>query len=341
MYILSSPLPGLIDALSPDTTVIGGWSTTRKLKRTAPSAFIASILGSSFKTIGWADTYKDSVLGFTTSYVNTAELLAYAAGGSLALVGPGVVALTDQSGGGNHLGRGNGNSYYCPITTPAGALNAAATVGPNSKSVPLLSTGYDGLSVANNGPFLSTAFLNNGGGTGVMNTDFGTASQFFIITALRIYGTSNTYGRIGSYVAAGDSEDFQTVTSVDLLSQIATNSTTIGSLRDASGVTPIYTSTIVLGDMVLIGAYWDGTSAFLYVNGVLVATGASSGSLGTGGTYGIGDQPSAVSDPFGNSPLKSDIAEQLIGTFSNSGTLFEAGDWTLMNHDMKTFYGIP
>lgn len=341
MYILSNPLPGLLDALSPDTTAIGAWSTARKLKRTAPAAFIASIIGTSFKTIGWADTYRDSVLGFTTSYVNTAELLAYANGGSTGLVGPGTTAWIDQSSGGNDLGRGNGNSYYCPITTPSGTLNASTTAGPASKSVPLLSTGYNGLSVANNGPFLSCAFLNGGGGSGVMNTDFGAASQFFILTVLRLYGTSNVYGRIGSYVHTGDSNDFSTITSVDLLSQISTNDTTVGSIRDSGTLTPLCTTTITLGDLLLVGTYWDGTNANLYVNGSFVASGANSGSLGAGGNYGIGDQPAAVSDPFGANPLKADIAEQIIGTFSNSGTQFAAGDWALMTTDMKTFYGIP
>lgn len=307
--------PPLLNQLSAGTTVIAAYSPARKLKNGVTSPFSASILGTSF-----------FIAAFTASgLLNTAGLLSYAAGGSTAIAGTSGPSWYDQTGNGNHLARGNGNSYYCPITTPAGALNAS-TVVAGGFTVPLISTGYNGLSTANNGPFLSTC--NGTTPQQPMPVSFGASNKWWVSCIVRLKsGTGNTGGRLGSFIHTGDTQDYNASTSAVLC---ALNGSTTSGALGGNNNGAVTNGTAPVGAVCFIMVVWDGAHQTLYINGTQAAQTADTATLGSGGGFSIGDEFNAGA--FGSAPFAGDFGDYLIGT-----TLATA-DRALITQNVMKFY---
>ena len=308
----------ILNQISAGTTVVAAWSTGRLLKSGVLYSVAASIIGTSVQKIG-----------FYGGVFNSAALISYAAGGATAVQGTGGTGnyLFDQTGNANHLARGNANSYFCPLTTGAGALNAPFTC--LGKSVPGWSTGYNGLSTGNNGPFLST--VSSGGALqSPMNVSFGATNKWWFSGVVRSKsGSGSVFGRIGSFVHTGDSRDFNSPTSAVLnaLNNSNTNGFQGGNNNGAStnGEGPVGTPYHFI-------VVWDGVHQTLYINGVNVSQVANTASLGAGGTLGVGDDANAGA--FGLDSYAGDYVELMCGT-----TLASA-DLTLITANMMAAYSI-
>lgn len=309
--ILSKPI---LNQLSAGTTVIAAWSTARKLKTTATSAFYTGVVGGG-----------TSPIGFNGANVNTAALTA----ANLALYGgPGgntSQSWTDQTGNGNLLGRGNSFSSFCPITTGGGALNAPVTcVG--GFSAPMLSLQYNGLSSGNNGPYLSCAALTGS----AMATDYGTSNKFWFFAIMRRKsGVGAIAGSLANYQHGAGNPD-STLGSCDFFANF--NSTTSG-LSYAQANSGFASATTGYGAPTLIGAVFDGTHVTLYVNRVPGTASTYTGSLVTGGNFGVGDWANAGT--FGTAQFAADVAEII------TGTTLPAPDLALIQANMRAYYNTP
>lgn len=283
----------LLNTLAAGTTVVGAWSTGRLLKTGAAGAFYSNTIGSASNLIPFLGT------GIVdTSTLTTANMGLYGGPG-----GNTSQSWVDQSGNGNSLGRGNTNSRYCPVTTGAGALNAPITIAGGS-SVPMLSLGYNGLSVANNGPFISTNPL------GTMPVDYGTSAACWAFMMVRLAsGVGDVFGSLANFVHTGDIGPSAGAGSAEMMAR--DNSTTSG-LMYAEKTPTFATDTAPVGRSTCLGSVFDGTNITLYVDGVAGTPVAYSGALAAGGNFASGDWANAGA--FGTHSIGADIAELITGT---------------------------
>ena len=317
--------PALLDKLSAGTTVIFAGSVARQLKAAANFAYTAGDKGSgssaakiTFKANGLADQ---------------SILLALATAQTSGNQSTGLMILNDQTGNANYLGRPS-ESHYCPLTTPAGTLNASATVAGGA-TIPMFSTGYNGLQAATSGPYLTcgtwagstTTDLNPGN----MAVSFGAVSTFWSYDVVRLNsGTGNINGRISSFTHTGDSNDNTTTTSAAL--SLLNGSTTSGAVRALADAATLSNGIAPVGSLALIGSIFDGAHHTLRINGVAQTPVTYSATLGAGGIYALGEI--AGVGAFGSAPLAGDRVEHLCGT-----TLATA-DLNLIEANLMAFYGI-
>ena len=317
--------PALLDKISGGTTVLFAGSVARQLKAAATFAYTAAQKGSGSSL--------DKITFTAAGLAKTSILTALAGGQTAGQQSTGLVILNDQTGNANYMGRPT-FSHYCPLTTAAGALNAPTTVAGGT-SMPMFSTGYNGLQSANSGPYLTSGSWN-----GVTNSDltpgnmavsFGAVSTFWSYDVVRLKSaTGNINGRISSYTHTGDSNDNTTTTSAAL--SLLNGSTTSGAVRALADAATLSNGIAPVGSLALIGSIFDGVHHTLRINGVAQTPVTYSATLGSGGIYALGEI--AGVGPFGSAPLAGDRVEHLCGT-----TLATA-DLNLIEANLMAFYGI-
>lgn len=299
----------LLSQLSGGTTIIGAWSTARQLLGSAANAFLANKIGISTQNIG-----------FVGGKLDTTSLTTFAASGSV-----GVSYVYDQSGNANYLTRPS-TSSYCPITTPAGALNAAIACA-GGFSAPMLSLGYNGLSAGTTGPYLASGTTTTPGN---MAVSFGAASAWWCFTVTRMKsGSGNAAGSITNFIHTGDSNGNSDAGSCVMLAR--DNSTTSGLMYCIHANVGFATATAPNSTPTLLGSVFNGTNAAVYVDRTPGTTAAYSGALGSGGSFGLGDWANAGA--FGTVPFAGDVVEVV------TGTALAAADLTLIQANMRAFYG--
>ena len=309
----------LLNQLSAGTTVIGAWSTARRLKIGVSHAFLAIPASGAGTDIGFT----------SVGLLDTAALISFAAGAAVGLGSNGQLGWWyDQSGNGNNLSADHGfNVSGCQVTTGAGALNAPITVAGGT-SMPMVTTGSTGVYGLGSIPgFLSTQQLTSG----IMATPFGAVKTWWCFTVVRLKsGSGSTFGRIASFTASGQTTDSTTGGSAFLLA----GSNTSGALENfkASG-SAVATGTSPVGSPTLLGSVFTATTGQIYVDRATQTSGSNSASLGSTGIYDVGNY--YTNGVAANGILAADFAEQICGT------VIAAGDLTLIQDNMRAFYETP
>jgi hypothetical protein len=312
--LLTTPL---LNQLSAGTTIIGAWSMARKLKSGVTVAFYANpVGGGATNAIGFTGNL------VTTSGLTTANMALYGGpGGNTGL------SLQDQTGNANHLGRCNSQSLYCPVTTGAGALNAPITcIG--GFHAPMFSCGYNGLSVATVANALSTS---NAAG-GVMPVSYGAATHYFMFAVLRLKSgvpTSSLFGRVGCFQHTGDATDAGSTTSATFGTRANTNTT--GAIEGFQNNLALSAGTASTTNPFLFGSVFDGVHNTLYLDRAAQTSVAATGTLGSGGNFGVGNYPGNTTNTT-NGVIGADIVEVI------TGTTLAAGDLALIQANMRVFY---
>lgn len=307
--LLSKPL---LNQLSAGTTVIGAWSSARQLKTSATVAMHASKPGVAFQDIG-----------FNGGLLDTAGLISFGGGSDV-----GAFSLFDQTGNSNFLVQITISS--CPRVTTGGSLNAAITVA-GGKSMPGVSLGYNGVGSGIRNPEYQVGPNNITPGS--MSTPFGAVATWWSFSVLRIVsGGASVAGRISSFTPTGQTTDV--IAGAMLLATNGASTSSPMPLQTFVGASgPIATGTAPLGALALVGHVDDGVHSQIYVNRSAQTQGSASASLGATGTYCLGNFDGNTGE--NNGFLKADVYEHIIGT------TLAAADLTLIQANMKAFYGTP
>jgi len=305
-----APIP-LLSLLSGTTTVIGAYSTGRKLASAATSPFTATNISDVNYT----------ALFTSMGALNTAGLLTFANNLSL-----GLTTWNDQSGSGNNLPLGTGNTSYPPLCG-GGSLNLPITT--TQGVMPLPSIGYNGTITGSRAPWFSLS---------PMITPFGAVAKFFSIAVFRPKsGQGSTVGRLTQYLATGDVSAFTATTSCILIAR--NGSTTTGAMATGRNSTVPSGGTGPSNTPTMQGIVYDGTNATYYIDRTGQTPGAFTGNLGATGAFAIGDGTEFITVATDN--MACDIAEVIIGTFTSSAATFAAGDWTVIQNNMRAFWNTP
>lgn len=207
-------VPPLLDRISAGTTVIFAGSVARQLKAAATFAYTAAQKGSGSSLA--------KIEFLANGLADTATLTALAAGQTSGQQSTALSILNDQTGNANYMGRPT-FSHYCPLTTPAGALNAPTAVAGGTE-MPTFSTGYNGLQSANSGPYLTSGswngVTNTGLTQGVMSVPFGAVKTFWAYDVVRLNSSATTTagGGIGEGLLLNITADGGSITASALAS---------------------------------------------------------------------------------------------------------------------------
>lgn len=308
-------LPGLLDTLSSSTTIIGAWSSCRALKSSTYNAGAIKVRSNQAGT--------QTTIGFVNSLLNTAALLAVCVGGQK----EGVIELFDQSGNANHMAPQIG-SADCVIVSTTGTFPFPVTVaGGGSLPMPGFGAGNNA-GLSGSAPVMSTA--------APMPVSFGAVSKHFMLCVMKgTSGSGDIHGEVANFVHTGDTHSFNATTSCIHLQRNASATTGAYDSFNFNGFKAL--DTITESNLHLSGSLFDGAHQTLYVDRVAGTGVANTQSLGAGGSYGMG----ATADSAAIDPWCGAIAEMIVGTFTNSAAAFVAGDWALMQNNLRTFYKTP
>jgi hypothetical protein len=319
------------EQLHPATTVVGCYSSARKLSRRFPWAMIVeqNPTGTTRQNL--------TAIGFKGPYIDAQSLLELSAnvsGGQVSIGdNQGPSYWYDQSGRRNHLGGGaeiaaslitNSGAFEKTITTAGGVILPALPVG---NTAPL--NGGSGTSVFLSVPFNTTL---NGGQVQAL---FGSRRFWAFGVFFKVSGTGDTFGQMMTIQYNGESPG-TTTTSTVLASMDNSTTTAIGSQHNST----FYSTTWTTGTWHIVGAVYNGSTVNFWLDGAIKATGSVSDAVGAnvanvlnfcvGGRLGGAPNSSSVTSPFGGY-----VAEVWFGTAISNRDIYALQD------NVAAFYGLP
>ena len=314
--------PGLylpvLNQLSSGTTVIGAWSTCRRL-------LVGVTYGMLVATAGGVGGGSSGIqVGFDAKgRIDMRAVNQYWASfnnGGAATVGLGCTTgsgnLYDQSGNANHLSTDNGfNTLGSSLVLPHGSLNATVRIFDRS-ILCAAGLGYAGYGTGASQPVLSTAQLASGN----MAVSFGAVPTWWGIVACRPKAVAQT-NQLIAYQHSGDSSPTNATTSFALSAVV----TTPGGVKlegQANNQTLGAGGNAVSNAVHIMGFIANNTTWTNWIDGAPVGSSSYTQTLGSGGSLKLGANSNG------------DMIEAIVGTTTTPG------DWAVLMANMAAFYQV-